>query len=232
MRIAIMQPYFLPYISYWQLIHAVDVFIIFDDVNFIKKGFINRNTILVNNKPYRFSLELNYSSQNKKINEIDIINNSKKLIKTVELNYKKSPNFEIIFPILLNIFNQPERNLAKFIGYSLKKISQHLNIKTKFIYSSDIKKSKNLKGQEKIIEICQKSDARSYVNAIGGKKLYDAKIFKKKKIDLYFLETNKVKYNQFEKKFIPNLSILDILMFNEKKNIQSMLKNYQLIKAG
>ena len=79
MKISIMQPYFLPYISYWQLIYAVDLFIIFDDVNFIKKGFINRNTILVKGKPHRFSLELNQSSQNKKINEIDVVNNFKKL---------------------------------------------------------------------------------------------------------------------------------------------------------
>ena len=231
MKISIMQPYFLPYISYWQLIYAVDLFIIFDDVNFIKKGFINRNTILVKGKPHRFSLELNQSSQNKKINEIDVVNNFKKLTKTIELNYKKTPNFEIIFPILLDIFDQPERNLAKFIGYSLRKISQYLNIKTHFIYSSDIKKNKNLKGQNKIIEICQKTNAKSYINAIGGKKLYNTNLFQKKKIDLFFLKTNNVEYNQLGKKFVPNLSILDMLMFKDKIQVQSMLKNYELIKT-
>ena len=171
MKLAIMQPYFFPYIGYWQLIDAVNVFVIFDDVNFIKKGYINRNSILIGGKFQQITLGLIGASQNKQINEIDIGDNSKKLLKTIEMAYKKAPYFNEIFPILENILNQDEKNLAKFIGYSLQKISTYLNTDTKFIYSSDIEKDNNLKAEDKILDICKTLSVSHYINAIGGKKL-------------------------------------------------------------
>jgi len=140
MTVAIMQPYLFPYIGYWQLIDAVDTFVILEDVNFINKGYINRNSILVNGKSQQFTLELISRSQNKLINEIEIGNNSKKLLKTIEMSYKKAPYFKTIFPVIEDILNQKEKNLAKFIGYSLQKVSSYLEIDTQFIYSSNIKK--------------------------------------------------------------------------------------------
>lgn len=229
MKLAIMQPYFLPYIGYWQLINAVDTFVIFDDVNFIKKGYINRNSILAGGKPQQFTLELIGASQNKLINEIEVGNNSKKLLKTIEMSYKKSPYFDAIFPIIEDILNYEEKNLAKFIAGSLEKISSYLDIDTKFIYSSDIKKDNTLKAQDKILDICKKLDASSYINAIGGQELYDNKKFEEQNIQLNFLNAEIVKYKQFKNDFIPYLSILDAVMFNNKDEIKNMLKNYKLI---
>ena len=83
MTVAIMQPYLFPYIGYWQLIHAVDTFVIFDDVNYIKKGYINRNNILVNGQKQTFTLELMSASQNKLINDIDIGNNIEKVMESI-----------------------------------------------------------------------------------------------------------------------------------------------------
>ncbi len=229
MKIAIMQPYLLPYIGYWQLIKSVDKFIIFDDIAYINKGYINRNKILVKGKPYQFTLELVGASQNKLINEIQIGKNSTKILKTIELNYKRADNFKNVFPLIQNIFNQEENNLAKFIGYSLKKITNYLDIDTNFIYSSKITKNNNLKNQDKIIFICEKLKANHYINLIGGVGLYDNAKFKSKNIKLSFLETNKIKYKQFNNKFVPFLSVIDVMMHNNKDIIFHMLKNYKMI---
>ena len=183
MTLAIMQPYLFPYIGYWQLINAVDVFVIFDDVNFIKKGYINRNLILVGGKSQQFTLELIGASQNKLINEIEVGNNSQKLLKTIEMSYKKAPYFDNVYPIIEDILNNKEKNLAKFIGYSLEQISSYLKLNTKFIYSSDIEKDNSLKAQDKILDICKKLNATSYMNAIGGQELYSKEIFKENGIE-------------------------------------------------
>lgn len=229
MTIAIMQPYLFPYAGYWQLINAVDTFVIFDDVNFIKKGYINKNSILINGKSQPFTLELLKASQNKLVNEIEIGTNSDKILKTLVMAYKKAPYFENIYPLIENILTQDEKNLAKFIGYSLEKISEYLQINTKFIYSSDIKKDNDLKSQEKIIEILRKLNATHYINAIGGQTLYDKIRFEQENIKINFIETEIIQYKQFNNEFISNLSILDILMFNSIEDVKNTINKFKLI---
>jgi hypothetical protein len=228
MKVAIMQPYFLPYIGYWQLINAVDIFVMFDDVNFIKKGYINRNVILGVDQPQRFTLELVGASQNKLINEISVGNNCQKLKKSIEISYRKAPFFNAVFPILEGIFNQDERNLAKFLAYSLEIISKYLSLDTIFIYSSKIEKDNTLRSQDKIIDICRKKNALRYINAIGGQNMYQKEMFSQHGIELNFLESEMTKYAQFKEEFIPYLSIIDILMFNDKGDVKNMLNNYSL----
>ena len=229
MTLAIMQPYLFSYIGYWQLINAVDTFVIFDDVNFIKKGYINRNSILVGGKSQQITLELIGASQNKLINEIKVGNNSQKLLKTIEMSYKKAPYFDNVFSIIEDILNQEESTLAKFIGYSLQKISNYLEIDTKFIYSSSIEKDNELKAQDKVLDICKKLGTINYINAIGGKELYNKKKFEEQNIKLNFLEPEIQKYMQLESEFISYLSIIDIIMFNNKDNISKMLMQYKLL---
>ena len=229
MKIAIMQPYLFPYIGYWQLISAVDKFIIFDDVNYINKGYINRNNILVNNKSYQFTLDLIGASQNKLINEILIGKNSDKILKTIELNYKKSPCFKDAFPLIEDIFNQNEKNLAKFIGYSLKKISKYLKINITFVYSSDIEKNNYFKNQDKIIDICEKLSATEYINLIGGRELYKSKGFISKNIQLRFIDTKPIKYRQFNDDFVKFLSIIDVMMFNSSNELKKIINCFKLI---
>lgn len=230
MTIAIMQPYLFPYIGYWQLIKSVDKFVIFDDVNYIKKGYINRNSILMNNTAHLFTLELIGASQNKLINEIEIGNNSKKILKSIERAYSKAPYFKDVFPLLVNILTSDEKNLAKFIGYSLEKISSYLGMNTEFIYSSNLKNDKNLKAQEKIIDICKYLNAEVYVNAIGGQELYEKDSFKFKGVTLQFLDPKIEEYQQFKNEFIPYLSVIDLLMFNDKDTLCSYLNKYSIIE--
>lgn len=229
MKIAVMQPYFFPYIGYWQLINSVDIFIIYDDVNFIKKGYINRNNILINNVKHLFTLALIKSSQNKKINEILIGENNKKILRTIEQSYLKAPFFHDIFPIIENIFSNKEKDLSKFLGNSLQIFSKYLDINTKFEYSSMIENDKSLQAQDRLIEISKILNATDYINAIGGEQLYDKNAFSDAGINLSFIQTELINYKQFNNKFIPNLSIIDVMMFNSKEDIKEMLKKYTLV---
>ena len=229
MNVAIMQPYLFPYIGYWQLVNLVDTFVIFDDVNFIKQGYINRNLILVGGAPQRITLEVIGASSNKTISEIYVGRNSSKILRGIEQAYMKSEYFDQIYPILKDILGQKEKNLAKFIGYSLQKISNYLRFSTKFIYSSDIEKDSNLKAQDKVIEIVKKLNAANYINNIGGKHLYDKQKFSNENINLKFLNPKIQEYKQLENKFVSHLSIIDIMMFNSVDNINTMLNKYELV---
>lgn len=229
MKLAIMQPYFLPYIGYFQLIKAVNLFIIYDDVQFIKGGWINRNYILSNGNKLMFNLILNGASANKLINEISVQTDQNKLLKTIYHSYKKAPYFEFIYPLIENILDFEDKNLAKFIGNSIIHICNYLKINTEIIYSSSMEKNNELKGQEKIIHICKLLNADTYINAIGGQDLYDKESFKKACIDLKFIKNNSTPYTQFKNEFIPWLSILDVMMFNSVEEINKMLDNYELI---
>jgi len=223
-----MQPYLFPYLGYWQLINAVDTFVIYDDVNFIKQGYINRNSVLSIDKAQRFTLELTGASSFKMINEVKVGANTKKLLKTIKHNYLKSPYFEEVFPLVQKIFGQEERNLAKYIGHSLQEIADYLQISTELVYSSAVKKKDSLKAEDKVIDICTVLKADTYVNSIGGRKLYNKHRFKEKGIELKFLSSKPKEYKQFKSNFVPGLSIIDIMMFNSKADIKIMLNEYEL----
>lgn len=224
-----MQPYLLPNIRYFQLIYAVDTFVIADDLNFIKNSFINRNFMLLNNTAFKFTLQLKGASQNKLINEIEIGDNRGSLLKTFEVNYKKAPYFNDVFPLLEMILYNEEKNLAKFVSYSLEVISKYLELKTKFLYSSEIEKNCNLRFDDRIIDICKSLKADHYINTIGGKKLYCKNIFNHKGIKLDFINTEIIEYKQFTKEFVPDLSIIDMLMFNSIDEIITILNRYKLV---
>ena len=231
MKIGIMQPYFFPYIGYWQLINAVDKYVIYDDVNYIKGGWINRNRILINDKPGFINLKMDGASPNKLINEIQVSSDNRwksKLLKTIELSYKKAPFFEKVYPIVEEIINFDEVNLALYLENSIKKIAEHLDIKTEFIISSSINKDNSLKGQDKVIEICKSLGAKEYYNAIGGVELYSAENFNYYGIELRFLRTEYIEYKQFKNDFSPYLSIIDVMMFNSKEEIMNILDMYSL----
>jgi hypothetical protein len=229
MRLAIMQPYFLPYIGYFQLIKAVDKYVIYDDVNFIKGGWINRNKILLNGSAFMINVPMLGASPNKKINEIQVGHNKQKLLQTIIQAYSKSPYFKNVIPLVSEIINYENENLAQYIANSIIQIAKYLQINTEFILSSEISKNNELKAQDKVISICKILNADTYLNAFGGQELYSKTEFEKNKIVLKFLETNHIEYNQFKNDFIPGLSIIDILMFNSVEEIRLILSNFTLI---
>ena len=233
MKLGIMQPYFFPYIGYWQLMNAVDKYVIADDLNFIKNAWINRNRILVNGEAKMFSLPLQGASQNKLINEIEVTGDAaskNNLLKTIEINYKKAPYFSVAFPVIEKIIVQEEKNLAKFLEYSIREICTYLAINTELIVLSAINNNKDLKRQDKVIDICKILGSDEYYNAIGGQVLYTCKDFASEGIALKFLQTADVKYKQYNNEFMPDLSIIDLMMFNSLEDIKKILEQYELMQ--
>jgi len=232
MKIGIMQPYFVPYIGYWQLMNAVDKYVIYDDVNFIKGGWINRNRILLNGTVKYFNIPMDGASSSKLINEIGVNNSDvliEKNLRTIEAAYKKAPYFSVVYPMLKEMLYCKKDNLASYIYESFKIIAEYLEIDTEFIISSAIEKDCSLKGQDKVLDICKVLGATEYYNAIGGRELYSFDAFSEEGIELKFLNTDEIKYEQFGEPFNANLSIIDVMMFNSVKDIQKMLKQYTLI---
>lgn len=228
-----MQPYFFPYIGYFQLINCVQKFVIYDDVNFIKKGWINRNKILNYTDNKYINLPIKNISQNKKICDLQIINDEswkKKFIKNIIHTYKKAPNYSNIYGLIESIINKENNSLSEFLYAEIDLICKYLNINTEIIKSSNIYQNTNLSGINRIIDICQKEGASVYINPIGGVNIYDYENFNKCHIDLFFLKTKNIKYKQFKNPFIASLSIIDVLMFNTKDEIIDFLGEYELIK--
>lgn len=229
MKLGIMQPYLFPYIGYFQLISAVDLFVIYDDVNFIKQGWINRNRILMNRREHLFSLRLRDASSFRPINETFIGDNGPKLLKTFRQAYMKAPCFHQAEPLIRKIFENPEKNLARFVSNSITEVCHYLGITTKIVISSEIPKDNSLKGEEKIIDICKLLGASQYINAIGGQELYSSENFAKANITLNFIKSLPIVYDQDSPSFIPWLSIIDIIMFNHTSKINDFLNQWELI---
>ncbi|TDB64485.1 WbqC family protein [Arundinibacter roseus] len=232
MTIAIMQPYFLPYIGYFQLLYAVDRFVLYDDVNYINRGWVNRNNILLAGKPHLFTVPLQNASQNKKIYEVTLSEDQawrKKLLKTIQQAYQKAPHFEIVFQMLESILNTHSESIADLCYVSISTIATYLGLETEIISSSRKYENDLLKGQERILSICKLEEANRYINPIGGQELYDKDTFAKQDIDLYFIKTKPVSYPQLKNSFVPWLSILDVLMFNNKDETRTLLNEFELI---
>lgn len=228
MKLAIMQPYFFPYIGYFQLIHAADAFVLYDDVNFIKGGWINRNYISSLGEKLRLTLQLQGASPNKLINEIHLGMNRKQLLRTIQQNYSKAPEFSVVYPLLEELLLSEENMLSNYLAVSLKRLCDFMGLKTTWFTSSELKKDNSLRGQDKVIAICEELGATHYINLPGGKDLYDHDSFKQRNIELSFIAPHPVEYPQLRQPFIPQLSIIDVLMFNNKKQCGKLLENYAL----
>jgi len=222
------QPYLFPYIGYWQLMNLSDTYVISDSMQYIKKGYVNRNYILLNGERHRFSLEVMGVNGTSLINEVKVGNNARKIVSTIKLNYKKAPHFNEVFPMIEALLQNEEKNLARYLGHSIQEIAKYLGMNTKFVYLSDLQGETTLKAQDRTIDICKRANAEKYVNAIGGQSLYDKESFKREGMELSFLEVADVEYKQFHNDFVPHLSIIDVLMFNSKDEANKLLSQFVL----
>lgn len=231
MKLAIMQPYLFPYIGYFQLLKTVDKFVLYDDVAFINRGWINRNKVLVNGKEQLFTIPLREASQNKKILEIDIDDTQKwrdKLLKTLQQSYKKAPQYAAVYPVIEEILQTPATRIADLIAVSITLLANYLSISTEIVPSSTIYANQHLKGPERILDICLQEGASEYINPIGGMELYDRTAFAEKDIILHFIRSRKEEYPQFGGEFVPWLSIVDVLMFNTREQVHTLLEAFDL----
>lgn len=227
MNAAIMQPYFLPYIGYFQLIAVSDIFVVYDNIKYTKKGWINRNRFLQNGTDAIFSLPLKKDSDS-----LDVVGRElapdyrpEKILNQFRASYLRAPYFSQTYPLIESILLYPERNLFRYIYHSIEKICAYLDIRTQFQISSSIPIDHDLRGQDKVLAICKSVQATTYTNAIGGIDLYSKETFRENGMTLQFLQSHPFEYAQFQNEFVPWLSIIDVLMFNPPERVLQYLKH-------
>lgn len=228
MNLAVMQPYLFPYVGYFQLIYASDLFLIYDDVSFIKQGYINRNTILTNSGPARFTVPVPGASSNKLITSLEFSRDIGKVLKTIEQSYSKKTYFDDVFPIIKGILEYEDRDIANICQKSYLDILKYIGVERKFKKTSDIQYDRSQSAKEKLFEFCHMYNADTYINTPGGRDLYKAIDFKEHNIELKFIQSEAKTYGQGEKEFIPNLSIIDILMNCSIVEIRDLLACFSL----
>jgi hypothetical protein len=232
MKLAIMQPYFLPYIGYFQLIAAVDVFVLYDNIKYTKKGWINRNRMLLNGADAVFSLPLSKASDSLDVVQRHLADdfNQEKLLSQFKGAYCRAPYFSQVFPLLEKIVRNDERNLFRYIHNSIVEVCRYLDIATEIRISSEISIDHDLKGQDKVLALCQAISTDTYINASGGMELYSKDVFMGNNVELKFIKSTPFEYAQFGAPFIPWLSIIDVLMFNPLDVVREhILTNCELI---
>lgn len=232
MRLAVMQPYFLPYIGYFQLTAAVDKIILLDDVNFINGGWINRNRIVVNGKPHWLTLPLTKASQNSLINQIEIVDEplwKRKMMRTVSLSYGNAAFAPQVLPLFAGMLKEARGLLSSFLFYQLGQVADYLGIDVKIEQSSAIHPKEGLTGQHRILDICVREGASTYINPPGGRNLYDIELFASAGIELLFLDPNlpalTLRHSGQEG---PCLSVLDLLMLNSVAAIREATGMFRL----
>lgn len=227
--IAVMQPYVYPYQGYFNLIESADHIVFYDDVNFIKGGYINRNSILCNNKPHVFSINLKNQSSNKLIKEIYISEVFKyhRLLKTIKQSYKNAPYFTDVFEMLN--YSLETESISNFAIESIKNVYSYLGKKLNYSLSSEVhSESKGLEKTQRLLSVIKRNNNKRYINTSGGKDLYQKADFLEHNIELNFCTPIIKEYSQFNKRFIPNLSIIDVLMFNTVKDCYKIFESYKL----
>lgn len=231
MRLAIMQPYFLPYIGYFQLMAAVDLFIVYDNIKYTKKGWINRNRMLLNGSDAMFSLPLKKNSDTLDVvqRELAADFDRTKLLNQFKGAYGRAPYFAQTFPLLERIVRYEDANLFRYIHHSLTCLCEHLDIKTEIRISSEVAIDHELKSQDKVLALCKAVGAATYINTIGGTELYSRDDFSAQGIELQFIKSKPFEYPQLGTPFVPWLSIIDVLMFNPMDAVRACIAgNFEL----
>jgi hypothetical protein len=231
-KAAIMQPYFLPYIGYFQLIQAVDLFIVYDNIKYTKSGWINRNRFLQNGKDALFTLPLKKDSDFLNVVErsLAVDFERKKLLDQLAAAYRRAPFFSQCMPVLSRVVLCEESNLFRYIHHSIRQVCDYLGISTRIMLSSEIGIDHGLKSQDKVLALCAAVGADSYINPIGGLELYAREDFRARGVELAFLKALPFEYAQFGQAFVPWLSIVDVMMFNPVEAVRERLASgYELL---
>ena len=231
MIVAANQPYLFPYLGYWQLINAADVFLIGDDYAYMRKSWINRNRILINGRPQWFRMEVEDASSFRSIIDTRLkpIGLESKL-RTLEMAYHKAPYFADAYALASRVLTYDSGGmLAPFLENSIREVCGYLGIDTRIGHTSDFPGNSALKREHRIYDFCHRLGADVYLNAPGGQDLYHFDDFRSQGIELRFLQPELRPYPQFGESFVPSLSILDVLMFNSRDAAHDMLSHCSFI---
>ena len=232
MFISIMQPYFFPYIGYFQLMASCDVFVVFDDVQYIQRGWVNRNRILVNGMPQWITLPVAKADHHLPINRrVYLLEDplTRRVRRRIEGAYRDAPYFEETMKVVDEVFGCRDANVAAFNTHLLLRIADRLGITTPVRLASAVRKCSTLSGQELVVGICASLGASGYINPIGGIGLYQPDRFRQQGLNLRFLQPRATSYSQFGSPHVGSLSIIDVMMFNDVAATKRILSAYELI---
>ena len=232
MSVSIMQPYFFPYIGYFQLMATCDVFVVRDDVQYIQHGWVNRNRILVNGDAQWITLPVAKADHRLPINRREYLLEdplSQRVRRRIEGAYRGAPHFEETMEIFDEAFGRSKGNVAVFNTHLLSRVAERLGITTPMLFASDVDRCESLSGQGLVVDICASLGASGYINPIGGIDLYTPDRFRRQGLTLQFLQPCAPHYPQFGSPHVASLSIIDVMMFNDMSTVKRMLSAYRLI---
>ncbi|MBU3676202.1 MAG: WbqC family protein [Chitinophagaceae bacterium] len=226
-----MQPYLFPNLSYYKLMASVENVVFYNDVQFIKGGWINRNQILYHQSPKPFRLSLVDASSNKRINEVTIFRKEHEvasMLKTVYHAYAKAPFYKPVSDLIQHVLNYPSLHIAEIAEQSIRQVFDYLQWPFFACCSSDLQVDRSAPNKtDRLIALIQHFGKTQYVNSIGGKELYQKEYFQSKGIQLHFISPKQPTYNQFKTPFVPGLSMIDVLMFNDIPTIHHFLQEIE-----
>lgn len=246
MKLAIMQPYFFPYIGYFQLIQAADKMILYDLVTYRKASWINRNRLIDRSKKAitSFGVPVQKFRFGTLVRDIRINQTTDwpaYIGRLIYYNYKKAPQFDTVYPLVKELLTFETDSIHEFNSNAIKQLASFINIDTEITHENthyikleeelalmELHDLSNVKSR-RIIEICRREGSPHYLNPSGGQALYQRSTFLDAQMGLSFVKSGEISYKQFIEPFTPNLSILDVLMHNSKEQVQQYINNYSLV---
>jgi len=228
-RVAVLQPYLFPYLGTFQLARQVERFVCFDDVAFIKKGYIHRNAVLLDGAAHPFTVPVRNISQNRQIVEHDYVGEWQPLLALLQRAYAKAPFFEPVFALVQRVLAEPDLNVARKNALSMAAVFDYLGLPFDHGFSSAHALPPELRASARVRAVCLAEGASMYINPAGGRALYDAADFERDGMALRFCEMRPLLYPQRSESFVPNLSIIDALMHCAPADVIELLDACDLV---
>lgn len=227
-----MQPYFFPYIGYYQMAAAVDRFLFYDDVNFIKGGYIARNKLLINGTDWLFSVPLAGASSNQLIQDVRLDMDKwpswkEKFLRTVDQNYRKAANYLAGRSLLAEVMELTNDRVAGLAERSVQLVLERLGRSVRFERTSEMALRHDLKFEERLLYICQREHITHYIQSEGGTSLYKGATWRAQGLSLQFIRPTGMKYPRHGA-WVPGLSMLDALLHVPFKDLDPLLDQYEL----
>ena len=232
MVVACMQPYLFPYLGYWQLLAAADHFVLLDDVHYINRGWINRNRIMIGGQEQWMTIPLSRASQNREIREIELApfpDWHPAVQRTLAHAYARAPYRKQVQALLGEIFDPGHSSLVSLLEHSIRVLAAHLGLNTIISRASESHPKVGLRGSTRILDVCRRLGATTYLNLPGGRELYDPEAFLREGIDLRFIQTEWATLALAGEPREHGLSILHLLMWNAADDVASALGHRSLV---
>jgi hypothetical protein len=225
MKLALMQPYFFPYLGYFSLVAAVDRFVFYDDVQYIKNGWINRNVVRIQGRDTYITVPLVDAGSSRRIDDVEVRPAERwaaKMLESLRHGYGRAPYYAAVSALVGDVLHSGERRIAEMAKASVTRVAGYLGLPTSFEPSSRIYGNDALRGPERVLDICRRESASEYYNLPGGRELYDDRAFADAGVALRFVAPVFEPYPQFGAPFRAGLSIIDVLMHNSPQRVRVM----------